>query len=144
MSEKFSVFATTAPALPFPFQASDIIVVTRAGVSYKIAPSQIRSLGPVVYVTPLTGNTITAIAGQGVFEIVPAGALASLTMILPPGAVDEQVFEAATTQDITALTVQPAAGDSVAGTSGGPFTLGANSGASWRYRASINTWFPRF
>lgn len=141
MSKRYSVFAAATPALSFPFQATDVVLVTRAGITYQIAPSSIRLLGPVVYITPVTGATITAIAGQGVFGITPAGTIATLTMVLPPTPVDEQIFEAQTTQTISALTVQGAAGDSIV--NGSPGVLAANGGISYRYRLSNTTWYPR-
>jgi len=141
MSKRYSVFATGTPALSFPFQSSDIILVTRAGITYQIPPTSIRLLGSVVYIIPLTGATITAIAGQGVFGIIPAGTLATLTMVLPPSPADEQIFEAQTTQTISALTVQGAAGDSIV--NGSPGVLAANGGISYRYRLSNTTWYPR-
>ncbi len=144
MSEKYSLFATVAPALPMPFQAGDILVVTRLGVSYQIHPADLRLAvnGPTVYIVPTTGNTITAVAGQGAFEIVPAGTLATLAMVLPPTPDDDQIFTASTTHDLTALTVTAPGGASVIG--GGPSTLAANGGTSWRFRLADLTWYPRF
>jgi hypothetical protein len=48
MSEKFSTFAGLLTPLPLPLQTTDILVVTRAGVSYEVAPNNL----PIVSVSP--------------------------------------------------------------------------------------------
>ncbi len=98
--------------------------------------------GFVTYVTPTTGSTITGASGQGAFRINPAGAIAVLNMVLPPGVSEGQIFEASTTQDISAFNVTGAGTDSVLGTSGG--VLAASGGASWQFRLANTTWYPRF
>ena len=140
-TEKYSVFAAAQPSLPLPFQTGDVVLVVRAGVPYKLPPAALRQ---ITYdrVQPVTGNTISATAGLGAFVIDPAGLLATLAMVLPPTPGDGDVFEASTTQDITALTVTAPGITTVAG--GGPFTLAANGGASWRYDLSLDKWFPRY
>ncbi len=97
--------------------------------------------GSVVYVIPLTGATITAVPGQGGFQVNPAGAIAALTVVLPEGTVEGQVFETSTSQDITAVTVTAAAGDLIFGTQGTLGTLGAGGGFSFRFRLSNSTWY---
>jgi hypothetical protein len=58
MSEKYSTFAGLLAPLPLPLLSTDILVVTRAGVSYEVAPNTL----PIVAGTPLqfyvstTGN----------------------------------------------------------------------------------------
>jgi len=132
MSEKYSTFALAQAPIVLPFLTGDILIAVRAGVPYQVPPTAFQAAAiSYVYAQPLTGNTLTAIAGQGAFVIDPAGAIAALTVVLPPGAVDGQVFELSTTQTITALTVNPAAGDTVVG--GAVGVLAANGGASWRY-----------
>ena len=144
--ELYTVFVNGSPALPLPPVASDEIAVVRGGVTYKIAPTSLSGfgLGTVVYSVPLTGATLTAISGQGAFQIAPAGAIAALTVVLPPDAVEGTVFEVATTQDITAVTVTADPGDTVFGTQGTLGTLGAGGGFSFRYRLSTNTWYRRY
>jgi hypothetical protein len=142
--ELYTVFVDSSPALPLPLQASDEIAVVRGGVTYKVAPTDISGggIGFTTYIAPLTGDTITAVIGQGAFEILPAAGIAALTMVLPPSPADEGIFEAATTNTIAALTTQPAAGDSVVSSAGGPYTLGANGSVRFRYRLSNTTWYP--
>ena len=93
------------------------------------------------YQQPSSGATLTAPAFLGAYVLDPGAALAALTVILPPTANDGQVFELSTTQAITALTVDPAAGQSVIG---GNVLLTANGGISWRYRSADNTWYRRY
>jgi hypothetical protein len=102
------------------------------------------SFGFVTYSVPTTGATITAASGQGAFRINPAGALAVLHVVLPPIVSDSQIFEASTTQDISAFDAVGAGTDSVIGTSGGPFVLAANGGVSWQARLSNTSWYPRY
>jgi hypothetical protein len=90
---------------------------------------------------PASGATLTAPAFLGAYLLDPAGTLATLTIVLPPAANDGQVFEMSTTQAVTALTISPAAGQSVIG---GSLSLAANAGASWRYRGANNTWYRRY
>jgi hypothetical protein len=93
------------------------------------------------YQQPTTGATLTAAAYLAAYVIDPAGGLASLTVVTPPGASDGQLFEISTTQAISALTASPAAGQTVLG---GALLLEANGGVGWRYRAANNTWYRRF
>jgi hypothetical protein len=74
-------------------------------------------------------------------QLEPAGTLATLTVTLPAAPVDGQIFELSTTEQLTALTVQGAAGETVRG---GSYLLNADSGSSWRYREASVTWFVRY
>jgi hypothetical protein len=96
---------------------------------------------PHVTAVPLTGDTITLPLGQKVLWITPAGAIATLNVTLPPGR-DEDPFEIATTQDISALNVSAAAGDTLLGVTG--TVLAAGGGTSWRFNALDRTWYPRY
>lgn len=93
------------------------------------------------YQQPATGATLTAPAYLGAYVIDPAGTLATLSVVTPPSANDGQVFEISTSQAITALSVSPAAGQTV---NGGNLLLAANGGCGWRYRAANDTWYRRF
>ena len=103
----------------------------------------LRTIGAnYAYQTPTSGATLTASAHLGAYILEPAGTLASLTIVVPTAPNDGDEFEATTTETITALTVNPAAGQTLKG--GGPFTLAANGGAAWRYRAANATWYRRY
>lgn len=104
---------------------------------------QVGALGSsnYAYEQPASGATLTAPAYLGAYVIDPAGMLAALTVVTPPGANDGQLFEISSSQAITALTVLPAAGQTV---NGGAMMLAANGGCGWRYLAANNTWYRRF
>lgn len=143
-SEPFYLFAAGLPALPLPVLATDVIVVTRSGVDYRLPPGSIFPVGgSIVYAVPLSGDTLTAAYGQGGTTVEPAAEIAALTQVLPPSARDQQTFEFSTTQTIDAFTFTAAAGQSLApGVSAGA-ALGAGGGTSVRFRLSNLTWYPR-
>jgi len=93
------------------------------------------------YQQPASGATLTATAYLAAYVVDPAATIAALTVVTPPSANDGQFFEIGTTHTITALSVNPAAGQSV---NGGSLSLAAQSGAGWRYRSANNTWYRRF
>ena len=144
--ELFTVFVSGSPALALPPVATDDIAIVRSGVTFKVSPNALAgfSLGSVTYVAPLTGATITAASGQGAFVAIPAAAIAALTVVVPPNAVEGTLFEFSTTEDITAMVVTAAAGDSIFGTQGTLGTLGGGGGFSFRYRLTNNTWYRRY
>jgi hypothetical protein len=90
---------------------------------------------------PLTGATLTATTGLGAFVIQPAGPIAALNVVLPPGPTDGQIFELSTNQTITAMAVTAPAGATVQQGSG---MLTAGGGMSWRYHPADTTWYRRF
>lgn len=94
---------------------------------------------PMQYVQPTTGLTLTAIAGSGGFIIDPAGELATLIVVPPPGARDQQIFRINTSMVIDAITILPNVGQNLNG--GGPFVFSANGGMAWQFVAAIGTWF---
>lgn len=97
--------------------------------------------GNYSYQQPASGATLTATAYLAAYVLDPAATLATLTVVLPPAANDGQFFELSTTQAISALTLSPAAGQTVGG---GTLLLAANGGAGWRYVAANSTWYRRF
>lgn len=85
-------------------------------------------------VTPTTGQTIVVAAGTTALLINPAGTLAALTVTLPASPVDGQTITIATSQIITALTVN--------GTKVGALTTLALGGyAYYVYGADGAKWF---
>lgn len=95
--------------------------------------------GALNIAAPLAGDTVTMVAGQGNQILNPAGTLATLTLVLPPTPADGQIAHFSTTQTITALTLNAAAGDSILGA---VTTLGAGNGRDYIYQLSSKTWFP--
>ena len=142
--ETFAYFLFEDPLtteLPTPLP-SDRLAVARGPSGSETAYWMALGSFPVAgyeYNAPVSGATVVATAGALLLE--PAGTLATLTVTLPPDPVDGQIFELSTTQQITALTVQGAAGETVRGAT---FTLNPDSGSSWRYRTASVTWFVRY
>jgi hypothetical protein len=83
-------------------------------------------------VTPTTGTTVSVPKGSTEVYLTPAGPLAALTVKLPPSPLPGAVVSLASSQAITALTVQNAAGGAVAGA---PTTLAANTNVYFQYFA---------
>ncbi len=144
--ELYTVFVDSSPALPLPPNAGDQLAIVRNGVTYQVAPTDIAGggIGFTTYVIPSDGDTITATLGQGRLVMVPAGDLAAVHLVLPPTPADEGIFEVSSTKNITAFDAVGSAGDSMASSSGGPFTFGVNGGWSWIYRLADTTWYPRY
>lgn len=94
---------------------------------------------PYSYNTPATGNTVTMGSRERRCINNPAGALAALTVVLPPSPGDGDVAGVSTTQVITALTVN--AGTGGAAVVGAPSTLAAGAAFSMLYRATGNSWY---
>ena len=124
---------------PYPFDPEPLGTdAWKLGEDLKV----IGAITSYTYAQPTDGATVTATVGLAALVLEPAAPLATLTVVLPPTPDDGQVFELSTTQDISALTVDGAAGDSVIGSSVG--VLAQNGGASWRYRKSNTTWYRRY
>ena len=87
--------------------------------------------------TPVTGNTVTATPGINglTLEIVPAGTLATLTVVFPTSPVDGQSFTLKISQIITTLTVT----GTVAGSPGGGATVAGYS-RTFVYDALAASW----
>lgn len=94
-----------------------------------------------IYVAPSTGDTLTAVEGQGAYVINPSGSLATLNIVMPPIPGDKQIFEISTSQDIDGISVTTSDSSNILGGSG---AAAANGGMSWRFVESITTWFRRY
>lgn len=99
-----------------------------------LSSAQSAMLGGTQYAAPTTGQTVTAAVTTGVLFIDPAGTLAALTVVLPAGPVDGQIFRMATSQILTALTIT----GTIVGTL---TTLAAAGSAQFIYSASGSKWF---
>jgi hypothetical protein len=142
---RYSDFAISLPVFTPPFFSTDVIILTRAGIDYQVSPVDLLQQElSYDYVQPSTGDTYAAAEGLNAVLIDPAGAIAVLNLVLPPNPGDGDVFEVSTTQDISSIPKTAASGAVFAGTSGNSGGLPANGGISWRYRLSLNTWFPRY
>lgn len=92
-----------------------------------------------VVVVPTNATTVVAGDLLGGFILNPASPLSSLTVEAPASPQDFQRFWIATTQDITAVTVTAANGQTL--NNGGPFALGAGAAMMWQYLHAWNTWY---
>ncbi len=139
--ESFAVFLANSAVARLPLGLADYGLVLQ---DWRIKKTLLGNFGVLSYAreVPLTGDTITATQGLGAIHIDPAGAIAALSLVLPPSPVDGQVFEVSTSQDITALTVTAPGGTTVVGVTGN--VLAASGGSSWRYDLSRDEWFPRY
>jgi hypothetical protein len=86
--------------------------------------------GEAKVVVPTTGTVVAAPKGTTDIYLKPAGTLAALTVKLPPGPYPGVVVSLASSQTITSLTVQTAAGGAVAGA---PTTLAINTSVYFQY-----------
>jgi hypothetical protein len=91
--------------------------------------------GAPVIRSPTTGTTVALPKGTTDVFLTPAGTLAALTILLPPGPLPGTVVSIQSAAAITALTVQNATGGSVVGA---PTTLAANTNVYFQWLR--NTW----
>lgn len=89
----------------------------------------------VQYAVPTTGQTVVIAGGTTALLVDPAGTLAGLTITLPSAPVNGQEVYIASSQIITALTVN---GGTIVGTL---TTLGAAGFALFVYSANASKWF---
>jgi len=97
--------------------------------------------------TPATGATVNAGAAPASIAtislmLVPAGSLANLTVVAPSLPTNLTTFEISSSQYIDNMTVLAPTGSSI--TNGGPFSLGAGGGRSWRYYQPDSMWYGRY
>lgn len=97
---------------------------------------------PYQYETPLTGASITVANNIGKLIIDPAGTIATLTVVMPSAPVDGQILSMGTDSTITALTITPGAGQTVANS---PTALTISTTAAFGYqfiyRAANTNWY---
>lgn len=90
------------------------------------------------YNAPLTGFAITVANDIAQLVLEPAGTLATGTVTLPAAPEDGDTVGISTTQTITALTISPNAGQTVADA---PTTLGVGGAVRFLYRSANTTWY---
>jgi hypothetical protein len=86
-----------------------------------------------------TGFSYTFASGITTLIANPAGTLATGTITMPGSPADGMVITFTTTQQITALTINGGAGQSIGGTQ--VSLMAANSALSFVYRQSNTTWY---
>lgn len=88
---------------------------------------------------PVAGGTTTMSNTARRTILNPAGVLATYTLVMPAAPQDGQLCTFSSTQSITALTLNPNAGQSIVGA---VTTLGAGTSRTYIYRATDTTWYP--
>jgi hypothetical protein len=86
---------------------------------------------------PTTGFTAAPAAGITYLILNPAGTLATGAVTFPPGPADNQPFQVATTQAITALTANTSDGSTI---SGAPTGMAASTSFKYRFVAPLAEW----
>jgi hypothetical protein len=95
-----------------------------------------QTIPPIQY-TPSSGNVVVIPSGATRAYITPSATLAALTIKLPPGPTPGQEVSIVSTQTVTALTMQTAAGGAVAGS---PTALVINTEVLMRYAGGAWIW----
>lgn len=133
-------FSATGRVYTFPDAAITVAGINLAQtITANQTYSAAQALEPYSYNTPATGNTVTMAAYERRCINDPAGALAALTIVLPPNPVDAQVAGISSTQAVTALTVN--AGTGGAAVVGAPAALTAGQAFTMLYRSTGNSWY---
>ena len=70
-------------------------------------------------------------------HLTPAGTLATYTVTMPPNPIDKLELRISSTQTLTALTIAPGAGQTVAGAA---TSLAANTSVTYRYLLASTSW----
>ena len=111
--------------------------VFRSGVLTAAVPSfDASAVGPL---TQVSGFALTGLTNQATVVITGAGTLASGSVTMPSAPTDGQSFRLACQVTVTALTMAPAAGQTL---SGAPTTCGPTAGHEWVYvGGAAKTWF---
>ena len=91
------------------------------------------------YLIPTSGITITLAPTVKTTVLEPAGTLAALTVKMPLSPVDQQVVHFSTSQILTALTVSPNTGQTMA--NGLPTSAAAGQGFEFIWNAAQVKWY---
>jgi hypothetical protein len=103
------------------------------------ASSNINGTNPNMSLqTPLTAFAITIAAGITTLLLNPAGALATGAVTMPAAPYDGQEVTVASSQAVSALTVNANAGQTI---NGAPTAIAANASFRYKYNLSLTTWF---
>lgn len=124
----FTAFARTLVAAADAAAARTVLGVTGGG----------GGGGAYVRSSPTTGATVTMSAGDTRLRLTPAATIATLTVVLPPSPADGDTFELRSSQQITAITVNGASGETVTGGTG---FVAPNALMTWLYDSTDVTWY---
>lgn len=107
----------------------------------KVPVSTLAS-GAYANVSPLTGTSVVIPNNVSNYLITPAGTIAALTVTMPSAPTDGQVVRISSSQTVTALTLNGAAGQTI---SNAPTAITisttATYGYAFLYQRSSKTWF---
>lgn len=118
----------------FSIKAGSNILFQMDAANQRTKMSGALALG-IQYAAPATGATVTS-TGEPKLVLNPAGALLALTVNFPPTPINGQVFDIASTQPITTLTLATGTG-SILGTL---TTIATNGFAGWVYSTTAASW----
>lgn len=97
---------------------------------------------PYQYTAPLTGTSVTVANNIGKLVIDPAGTIAALTVVMPSAPVDGQTLSISSSNTVTALTLTPGSGQTIAQT---PTAITVSTTAAYGYtfiyRAANTKWY---
>jgi hypothetical protein len=127
------------PSLQIPSPTgSELMSVEGTGPQRtQVQMRQVRDASGYQKVVPLTGFSIQIASGSSVLQLTPAGTIAAGTVLFPLVPVDGQRLQIFSTAVVTALTLTPAAGQTI---NGGVTTIGANGNVEYIYSASNTSW----
>ena len=91
------------------------------------------------YQTPATGFAIAIADNTDALVLEPAVSLATGSITMPPAPQDNQVIRISSTKRVTALTVSPNAGQTIANA---PTTIAAGGSFAYIFRATNKKWYP--
>lgn len=140
---------STVPAGPTALTGNELIPADTSLASGQqpqtvTIPARLLGGGATQFATPLTGASLTAAGGETTMLLDPAGTIAALTVTLPAanGLIDGQKWRLASSQTVTALTLTPGAGTTIAQA---PTTITVSTTAPYNYefvyRASTTKWY---
>lgn len=96
------------------------------------------TLIPLSRQVPTTGFSIAVAVGTRLLLLDPAGTLATGTITMPAAPGDGERLRIASSQTVTSLTMNPAAGQTL---KGALTTIAANGFAEWEYVSATSTWY---
>ena len=108
-------------------------------------PIILLGAGNTNYSTPLTGTTVTVAPTDSTVLVEPAGTIAALTVALPAAATlkDGQTLRVVSTQNITALTMTPGTGSTMANPGATALTVSGTTAYNYEfmYRVATAKWY---
>lgn len=144
----------TVTATPSVTATSSLTPTPTSTITPTVTPtiSVTPSTTPTPTVTPSTtpaledeltdGFVVEIETGTGVIFANPSTTLCSGTWILPENPADEAIIEILTSKQISVLTLSPNSGQFI--TPNPPTLMLAGSGISYRFCATLSTWFRRW